>query len=162
MPIDGGGCGKLLVDSEGRGNLAAPLDVLRFPRVDRRRSKPRTSSIETVRSTSGVSIVETDWATDLGVVGSIRSPGEVAVSAAGRREFKVARALLSEAGGWRTRSGGGVMESRIFGSAPEVTTAGPLFAGSSGFSAGKSLFASRALAAASRLAAACASETATE
>ena len=43
--------------------------------------------------------METDWANDLGVVGSRRSPGVLAVSAAGRREFKVARALLSEAGG---------------------------------------------------------------
>ena len=75
MPIDGGGCGKLLVDIGGRGDCAAPLDALRFPRVDCRRSMPRTSSIETVRSESRTSIVETDWATDLGVVGSIRSPG---------------------------------------------------------------------------------------
>ena len=57
--------------------------------------------------------METDWAIDLGVAGSRRSPGVLAVSAAGRREFKVARALLSEAGGWRNRSGGGVIESRI-------------------------------------------------
>lgn len=53
-------------------------------------------------------------------------------------------------------------ESRIFGSALEVTPEGPLLAGRSGISAGKSLFASLALAAASRLAAACASETVTE
>ena len=72
------------------------------------------------------------------------------------------RALLSEAAGWRKRSGGGVTESRIFGSALEVTPEGPLLAGRSGISAGKSLFASLALAAASRLAAACASETVTE
>lgn len=75
MPIDGGGCGKLLVDVGGLGNFAAPLDALRFPRVDCRRSMPRTSSIETFRSESRTSMVETDWATDLGVVGSIRSPG---------------------------------------------------------------------------------------
>ena len=83
------------------------------------------------------------------------------MSAAGRREFKVDRALLSEAGGWRTRSGGGVTESRSCGSALELTPAVPLFAGRF-FSNGNSLFASRVLAAASRLAAACASETATE
>lgn len=99
MPIDGGGCAKLLVDTGGWGNFAAPLDVLRFPRVDLRRSRPRTSSIEAVRSRSVASMCETDWATDSGVADSIRSPGVLAVSAAGRREFKVARALLSEAGG---------------------------------------------------------------
>ena len=75
MFIDGGGCGKLLVDVGGRGNIAAPLDALRFPLVDCRRSMPRTSSIETLRSESRTSIVETDWATDLGVAGSMRSPG---------------------------------------------------------------------------------------
>lgn len=48
------------------------------------------------------------------------------------------------------------------GSVLEDTPAGPLLAGGSGFSAGKSLFASRVLAAASRLAAACESETVTE
>ena len=81
-------------------------------------------------------MVETEWATDLGVVGSRRSPGVLAVSAAGRREFNVARALLSEAGGWRSRSGGGVIESRMSGSVLEVTPASPLLVGESGFSAG--------------------------
>lgn len=53
-------------------------------------------------------------------------------------------------------------ESRMLGSALEVTPGGPLLAGRSGIFAGKSLFASLAVAAASRLAAACASETVTE
>ena len=48
----------------------------------------------------------------------------------------MARALLSEAAGWRNRSGGAVTESRMLGSAPEVTPACPVLAGGSGFSAG--------------------------
>lgn len=55
-----------------------------------------------------------------------------------------------------------MIESRFIGSVLEDTHAGSLLAGGSGFSAGNSLFASRVLAAASRLAAACESETVTE
>ena len=91
----------------------------------------------------------------------MRSPGVVAVSAAGRREFKVERALLSESGGWRTLSGGGVTESRSFGSALELIPTFTFLAGR-GFSNGNSLFASRVLAAVSRFEIACASEIATE
>lgn len=84
-------------------NFEEIVDGLRLPFVDWRRSIPRTSSMETARSKSGgVSIPDTpdiEWVKDLGVVGSIRSFGVLAVSAAGRREFKVLRTALSEGRG---------------------------------------------------------------
>ena len=53
-----------------------PVEGLRLPRVDCRRSIPRTSSMETERSKSGgVSMPEVECVNDLGVVGSMRSLG---------------------------------------------------------------------------------------
>ena len=83
-------------------DFVEPIEALRLPLVDWRRRSPRTSSIETERSKSGgVSVPDTEWAIDLGVAGSIRSLGAAAVSAAGWREFKVFRAVLSDGGGKR-------------------------------------------------------------
>ena len=92
-----------MLASELRGNFDAnDLGDFRLPRVDCRRSKPRTSSIDTERSRSGISVVPaTEFATDLGVVGSMISDGFLAVSAAGWREFSVVSAVLSDGGTWR-------------------------------------------------------------
>lgn len=82
--VVGGGSSVLLKFPDAGWNLEGPMEGLRLPLVDWRRSIPRTSSMETERSKSGgVSIPAIEWVSDLGVVGSMRSLGLWAVSAAG-------------------------------------------------------------------------------
>lgn len=82
--VAGGGGRALLKCPDPCGNFEVPTEGLRLPRVDWRRSIPRTSSMETELSNSGgVSVPAIGWSSDLGVVGSTRSVGSWAVSAAG-------------------------------------------------------------------------------